>query len=845
MTAKHLVAVATALVASAAALVVPASSARAASPNGNATFDTIARCIAAQHHLLITFVLDESASLGDASERRAGTDPTGQRVDAAQVALDGFTNLSDSTNKVDVLLTGFSDDLHVYGGWQPLDAATRPRVRSELDAFRTRDRGIDTDFYNAVSGIQRELARKSATFGDRSPCELVLLFTDGRFDIDSTSAKPYDVNGRDPKARKAVLGMNALCAPNGPMQRLRDDGAQTITVALDDRSAPATSQPDRAFLERLASGDCSQAGAGYGASFDAANAAGLVEQFDAVATELRGASSSPCAGTPLLDIAPSIGGFHVFADTGERHADLIITPPRGPSVRVAPSRGSSPAVAGVALHTSASGGRFVVVDAQPARGVAANSPDWVGRWSLRLSTASAGSSCRVAAFAAWRASIRKTTLKRGSAATLVFDLVGPGNAAVPQQLSSRSDVSITATAAAPGSNAPAAPLTVTRVGNTFEARYTVPEGLAAQTVEVTSTAHVRLGGVDVRSTPTVVQLAVSGEPGFPVLSQSVLRLSSVSGAGIARGSIHVAGADNADGRVCIDRTEYSTRPPVPVDRLTTARDTCVAVPRNANVTLPFAVRVGMRGEGRVRGVVYLRVTGPRGRAEMSAVPFTFSITRPVSAATRNGAFVVLLLFGLLAPLVLLWILGARAARFRHAPGLRVAQLRIRVFADGTMRRIGSDEAFPPLTFEDADFVDAGIEPGTTRAFRSHGLEFVARQSLNPFLPPYGCVRVPHRFVTASEGVLGGSGEVTTGRVPLVLAGTWIFVLDPAPAGDDSDLRAADGTVTAFIAAGAPFADQAPRMLASLRSFFADLAARVAASATTRERSSATLERVPR
>ena len=57
---------------------------------------------------------------------------------------------------------------------------------------------------------------------------------------------------------------------------------------------------------------------------------------------------------------------------------------------------------------------------------------------------------------------------------------------------------------------------------------------------------------------------------------------------------------------------------------------------------------------------------------------------------------------------------------------------------------------------------------------------------------------------------------------LFRSGTWIFELDP---GDvvEGDRRAVDGTVTVFIAAGAPFAEQAPRVMRSFTGFFAGLA----------------------
>jgi hypothetical protein len=149
-------------------------------------------------------------------------------------------------------------------------------------------------------------------------------------------------------------------------------------------------------------------------------------------------------------------------------------------------------------------------------------------------------------------------------------------------------------------------------------------------------------------------------------------------------------------------------------------------------------------------------------------------------------------------------------------------MRVRVFADGTMRRLEVNGPSLPLSFEEQDFEDAGIQAGRTRAFEWWDLSFEARWSWNPFAAPHGEVSVANRYVTASDGVLPGSRHFTKGRVPLALPGTWVFALDPASAQEDDGVRAVDGTVSVFIAAGAPFRQQAPRMMQSLRDFFRQL-----------------------
>ena len=227
--------------------VTPPAVAGAGTASTAPAFTALGRCLEQNHRLLLAFVMDESGSLGDASRSQPGTDPTAQRVTAAQVAVQGLADLAGRGVQVKVLLSGFSDDLHTYGPWQTLDQTSTGAIAGQLASFRTRDQGLDTDFYDAIAGVQRALSAEAATTHNAA-CQVVLLFTDGRFDIATTGSKAYDTNGADPDATKVAKGIAALCAPNGPMQKLRRANGETITLALADPSAPNADQPDRAFL---------------------------------------------------------------------------------------------------------------------------------------------------------------------------------------------------------------------------------------------------------------------------------------------------------------------------------------------------------------------------------------------------------------------------------------------------------------------------------------------------------------------------------------------------------------------------------------------------------------------
>ena len=459
-----------------ATFVVPGpTAAHASTPSSSPAFDALGRCLAQRHRLLLGFVMDESGSLGDASRHQAGSDPNGERVAAAQVAVQGLADLAGHGVQVQILLSGFSADFASYGGWQNLDQTTSGSIKAQLEQFRARDQGLDTDFFTAIAGVQTALAaRAAATPGD--PCQVVMLFTDGRFDIATSSAKPYDVNAADPDATKVAKGVAALCAPNGPMQQLRKANGETFTLALSDPSAPANDQPDRAFLSRLATGDCSTPGAQYGASYDAANAPDLVDQFDAIVSSIRGGTQrvGGCVGSAhAFDVVPALGSFHVLADVGSSPQDIVVTAPDHHAWHVSPSGAVSPKPTDLTVQTNVTSNRFVTIDASPDRSVDPTSSAWSGRWTVNFASANPSGTCQVFLFDGWKPVLRQTTLHAGSPASLIFDLVGP-NGAAAHLASLAVPYSLAATITGP-TPAASTTLRVARKGDSLEADYTVPK----------------------------------------------------------------------------------------------------------------------------------------------------------------------------------------------------------------------------------------------------------------------------------------------------------------------------------------------------------------------------------
>lgn len=492
----------------------PAVAHAAAKPSTAPAFTALGQCLAQHKRLLLAFVMDESGSLGDLSRHQPGSDPTAQRVTAAQVAVQGLTQLAGRGVSVDVLLSGFSDDLHTYGGWQTLDATSSNSIATQLDGFRARDRGLDTDFYTALAGVERELSTRAAATAD-DPCQVVLLFTDGRFDVATHVAKPYDENAADPDQKKVVQGVAALCTPDGPLQSIRKANGEVITLALADPSGGPAEQPDRAFLSRLATGNCSSPGAEHGASFDAANASDLVGQFDAIVSNIRGGTQrlGDCVGSAhAFDVVPAIGSFHVLADTGRAPGDVIVTTPDNRQVRVSPKGAVSTAPTDLAVHATVTSDRFVAIDASPATSADTASSAWSGRWTVNFaSAAGSGATCQVFLFGAWKPLLRKMTLRPGHTEKLVLDVVGPKGQVV-RLGDLHTAHSISATIANPDTHSSSI-LRFAQVGNHYETTYAIPRSFTGNAMTFDATFHVVVGGADVPSSPLSTKVPVGSSAG--------------------------------------------------------------------------------------------------------------------------------------------------------------------------------------------------------------------------------------------------------------------------------------------------------------------------------------------
>src|SRR4029079_616006 len=182
---------------------------------------------------------------------------------------------------------------------------------------------------------------------------------------------------------------------------------------------------------------------------------------------------------------------------------------------------------GLTVRSNTTGNRFVVLEASPAPNTDVGAAPWTGRWTLQFARPGTGAQCQLFVFEAWKAALRPVTLQRGVPATLTFDLVDENGKPVPPTALTR-NTSVTASFAESATAKPI-PVTVKSVGNSYQATLKLPADFEAQTAIVHAVLHVKLAGTNVASAPTATEVSIQTPLGFPKVTPTNLRLSSIEG----------------------------------------------------------------------------------------------------------------------------------------------------------------------------------------------------------------------------------------------------------------------------------------------------------------------------
>lgn len=352
-------------------------------------------CIAGGAQGDILLLIDRSGSLKQ-------TDPKGTRVDAAKYLIRQMASFAETTKaKLTVAVAGFDTSYSKESDWMPLNGASVNQAETAVERFRDQNRGVDTDYWNALAGARRDLAERAASGGEH--CSTVVWFTDGAYDLDPRGnrsdlerkalgdPKPYLQGGAlttEADARAAVeAGLQDVCRPGGVADQLRSQNIVNIAVGL---STPSSS-PDFTKLQAIATGAGGSCGAivkpAPGAFFLAKDIDSLFFAFDQFATPGRAPvtqSAGICGpevcpeGTHRFVLDPSIGSAHVLGAHLASDERVMLVSPDGAQMEL--NRASSEQTA----STSGANVAWRWVSDQAVSFDLKRSSDqkWTGQWSL-------------------------------------------------------------------------------------------------------------------------------------------------------------------------------------------------------------------------------------------------------------------------------------------------------------------------------------------------------------------------------------------------------------------------------------------------------------------------------
>jgi hypothetical protein len=810
--------------------IVSVATAQDVEAESRSAFERLATCARDSGRLNVMLLMDESGSL-------PRTDPEAQRVAAAQSAIRSLARLGEDPDiVVELALAGFAVDFGLRGSWTVVDNSTVDSLLRDVETYRDRDNGLDTDFAEAFLGASEELSRRAADVGG-SDCRLLLLFTDGDYDVEERTTEARRRQGLEksyaPGLRLDVpgnaervedLGRELLCDGDGLVDRLREENVVLVTIALEEE----ISDDDRRFLQAMSLGESDGAscgelrGQGIGAYLPATDLAELLAGFGRAANEISGGTSGlderelpvcpeeRCAeGSREFELSAAYEQFHLLANTGAPDVVVELASPETDEVLVLESGDNGRVELGsVDLDIVWLSPLDVAVDGT----LPADEDGWQGTWTMTFVDTTGLHSDAVARAQLYLFGgltpelVGEPLFRMGEEASLDIRIVdASGTPRTPAGFVEEAGLSATVTDPVSGRSQELA-VSQPDAAGISTASWAVPSDIEAATVNVSVRLDV-VAQTGIALQPRIRTYALSVLPPvtYPSLGPAQLQLTGITGReGEATGTILIRGGEESSGCVWFEGVNVQ-RVPRNTDGVTGSFDPpagaqtdCLAVGAGEEREVEVRIDVERVASGGVEGRVQARLVSDASPEVLSAeLPFVFDMHRPVDQARRIGLTAALLLIGFLLPLLVLWVLNWWGARYEPLARLRTAVVPVRVTNDRLRRvREGRDV---PLSFEAEDFANTPGPDEPVREATFDGIQLGSKVPLFPFRPAHGVVSTDGSDVVASDGAIS-RGSPVRGKVPFNLARQWIFTLEDYELPEDGEPEVR-GTLRTFLPEG--------------------------------------------
>lgn len=763
---------------------------------------------AKQGDLLLLF--DESLSL------RTSDKPDG-RVVAARYLVGQLAEVATRESiDLSVAVAGFSDDYHPTLGWTGLRGAGSAQVLQAVDQFKTRDDGVQTDYWNGLNGARSELSSRAE--GDPNRCQAIVWFSDGKFDVSlsknqyqdhpSARAKAYGSNLDLGNANDAVKAKAAaeqdLCRPKGLADQLRIGGITLFAVGLTSTDASVS---DFTTMQDVSTGShqCGRRQHPTPGTFTAANNIDdLIFAFGKIGrtgTETnpplcQSADANTCrklAQSFVLD--ESITNVHLLATTNAPQPKAIgvylFEPGRVPAIPL-PRKGTRLDPPGSSFHWITD--KTLSIDLVNAN---RRAPNWTGQWTLVFldpTKRSAGVRAKVSIsitgnlFPSWPAHAKTRLYTGDTVRGLHFGLADDkGRPIDPAALRGtgslnadlvEGDGSVRTIAHGIGLREVARRSNALPLGGVPPGRAQVKLTLQVRTAAL----NKKIGGTDL--TPQVVTIPVDVLP-----PRGTPQLGRLADFGSITGSVDASTTLPVTGPGCVWMSSASPdveAGPQEVGATTItssakAASTCFRVPAGQTAQLPLRLTTQEPGNGTLAGKMPLVVSplDAPDKQTVVQVDFKADLHKPLQALNFALALIAALLLGPGIPLALLALVKRLTAQIPGRP-LLAQKMTVQVRA-GQVLRDGA-----PLALRDTDF--ANMVPLVNRGSRSTqalGTPLQTRTGLSPFGAGFVTAETPGQVALSSTHP-EPYGKQHQARLPLAVHDTWVASrASAAPAGEAS------------------------------------------------------------
>lgn len=815
----------------------------------------LADCIRNRGRLAVLMVVDQSGSLED-------TDPFDIRVTGIKAALAGLAELTagEAASDVAVAIGGFDESYSTVIDFTELSLDNATELGSRAQAFADRDQGFDTDYVAAFTGAQDALNAQAVQMdpSGRDPvCRLMMLFTDGKFDIEDRltaaqqdahgTSKPWapgsDLTTAGSGAALVEQGREILCRRDGLIDGGRSSEIFTAVVALET----GIEEQDRSFLRSIADGEVE--GQVCGVPGSAAEASGVYlpasDVDDLIAALLEVASAQPpippgldpvdtcpvdevaCPdGSKRFELDSSLSRFNLLALAATTDIRVDLRSPDGDVVELARDGPQQATLPGNQLTWSWLSPTALLLTGR----LSSSSTDWVGEWTVSFvdttgSNADAVNRVAIYLFGDLQGElIEPAELRKGEEGTFGVRLVdAAGQPASPEEF--REGSTITATVTVPGEAPETVPLEEQDDG-TFLGRYTPRQDLRGSSVNLHLDVAVTTSqGVALPPVGTDFAIPLTNPVGFPqlVVEGGEFRLSGIDGDETASGVVRVIADEFGAGCVWLTGANVREHPDstsdVAIDsEFGTSEGSCTPVEAGDDLELSVTADPDGTGTGDVLGDLSFQLrSASSGEVREEEMPFRFTMTRPVDRVKEVGILSALVILGTLIPIALLYLVNFLSRRFHPTDTIRWLAVDVLVSPRSVVR---VDEG--SVLLSGSEVHNATV--AGNREFAIGRVEFRARMPKSPFSAVYGEAISDGELVVTDRGLVRGGRH---GLVNLGLGGTWVFRAtdheveglstdsDGESAGSDS--WAVRGTMLCLFSQSEPFESQVERMTERLLS----------------------------